>query len=158
MKRSQGSMSSRRCFSLRTHAGMRSTRGNGWTTCRRACVGFDDIALDTFLARCLVCREEPFDVLEPVDCDVDPRGGLLIAGPDHQEPLAVGRHVVLGEDTAGPTVMSYEKPARLSHLERWRRLHLDGHHGVALTVEELASPSRPRGFSATFRRNRHVLA
>src|ERR1700694_1589583 len=99
-------------------------------------------------------------LLKPIQHDVDlrRRRPWLVAGLEHQETLAVGRHVVVGECCWGRRVRSLKEHPWLAHTETRTGGNVPGHNFGAAAVEQLPPVRVLHRLRATFGRDLPLAA
>src|ERR1700681_1282712 len=94
-----------------------------------------------------------FQLFKPVqhDADLRRRSLRLLDWLEHQEALAVGSHVVVGERSRGRLVLSLKEHPGPADGETRLSGNVHGHHLVAAAVEQLPPVWVPYWLSSTIR-------
>ena len=101
----------------------------------------------------------PPQLLEPVQHDANfSDGSIRLDGLNTKEPAAVFRHRIGRRRRDAPSELSLEEASRRGRDQCGSLRDSDGHHRVALKIEQLPAVGGPHGLGATVGRNRMARA
>jgi hypothetical protein len=87
-------------------------------------------------------ESQSLQLFRPVEHHVESTGpGLLL---DHDEPLAIGAHIVVSKRDVLKDVTLFEQLPRLRQRQVFAGRHVDDHHLVSNTIEDLLAVPAPQ--------------